>query len=79
MRLKNKFESIRLLSLDCKSQIEVCNVLFEDGRNRRGTCDLCMHISRDCLGSLKKPGRQLRASSSVEKKNGLDAVYCSVH
>ena len=44
----------RLLSLGCKSQIEICNVLFEDGRNGRGTCDLCMHMSRDCLES-KKP------------------------
>ena len=43
----------RLLSLGCKSQIEVRNVLFEDGRNGRGTCDLCMHISRDCLGGKK--------------------------
>ena len=50
----------RLLSLGCKSQIEVCNVLFEDERNGRGTCDLCMHISRDCLGS-KTPAKSLFA------------------
>ena len=46
MRLKNKFESIRLLSLDCKSQIEVCNVLFEDGRNgrRHAICACISHV-----------------------------------
>ena len=43
----------RLLSLGCKSQIEVCNVLFEDVWNGRGTCDMCMHISRDYLGGRK--------------------------
>ena len=58
MWLKNNFES--LLSLGCKSQIEVCNVLFKDGRNGRGTCDLCMHMSRDYLGS-KKPINSLFA------------------
>ena len=49
----------RLLSLGCKSQIEVCNVLFKDGR----TCDLCMHISRDCSGSKKSrtPAKSLFA------------------
>ena len=53
----------RLLSLGCKSQIEVCNVLFEDGRNGRGTCDLCMRISRDCLGrkNRRTPAKSLFA------------------
>ena len=36
----------RLLSLGCKSQMEVCNVPLQDGRNGRGKCD--------CLGSKKK-------------------------
>ena len=57
----------RLLSLGCKSQIDVCNSLLEDERNGLGTCDLCMHISRDCLRS-KKP--RLRASLPAEKRMG---------
>ena len=51
---KKELNLNRLLSLGCKSQIEVCNVLFEDESNGCRTRDLCMHISRDCLGS-KKP------------------------